>query len=48
VIEGLPAPTIDQPLAFGEPMPKLWLYTQGLIVLFVVIGMVIAIVRLSS
>jgi hypothetical protein len=29
-------------------MPKLWIYTQALIVLFVVIGMVIAIVRLAS
>jgi hypothetical protein len=28
-------------------MPKLWIYTQALIVLFVVIGMVIAIIRLS-
>jgi len=28
-------------------MPKLWLYTQALIVLFVAIGIVIAIVRLS-
>jgi len=27
-------------------MPKLWIYTQALIVLFVVIGMVIAIVKL--
>jgi hypothetical protein len=29
-------------------MPKLWLYTQALIVLFVLIGIVIAIVRLSG
>jgi hypothetical protein len=28
-------------------MPKLWLYTQALIVIFVLIGMVIAIIRLS-
>jgi len=28
-------------------MPKFWLYTQALIVLFVLIGIVIAIVRLS-
>jgi len=28
-------------------MPKLWIYTQALIVLFVLIGIVIAIVRLS-
>lgn len=29
-------------------MPKLWIYTQALIVLFVLIGIVIAIVRLSA
>jgi len=28
-------------------MPRFWIYTQALIVLFVLIGMVIAIVRLS-
>jgi len=28
-------------------MPKFWIYTQALIVLFVLIGIVIAIVRLS-
>jgi len=28
-------------------MPKFWIYMQALIVLFVLIGMVIAIVRLS-
>jgi hypothetical protein len=28
-------------------MPKIWIYTQALLVLFIVIGMVIAIVRLS-
>jgi len=28
-------------------MPKLWLYTQALIVFFVVVGMIIAIIRLS-
>jgi hypothetical protein len=37
----------EDPLAFSRLMPRLWLYTQALIVLFVVIGMVIAIVRLS-
>ena len=34
-------------LAFTLPMPKLWIYTQVLIVVFVVIGFVIAIIRLS-
>ncbi len=29
-------------------MPKFWIYTQALILLFVVAGMVIAVVRLSS
>jgi hypothetical protein len=29
-------------------MPKLWIYLQVLIVIFVVAGMVIAIVRLSA
>jgi len=28
-------------------MPKLWIYTQALIVLFILIGIVIAIIRLS-
>jgi len=28
-------------------MPKLWIYTQALIVLFVIAGMVIAVIRLS-
>jgi len=28
-------------------MPKLWIYTQALIVLCIVIGMVVAIIRLS-
>jgi len=28
-------------------MPKIWIYTQALLVLFILIGMVIAIVRLS-
>jgi len=28
-------------------MPKFWIYTQALILLFVVAGMVIAVVRLS-
>jgi len=28
-------------------VPKLWVYTQALIVFFIVIGMVIAIIRLS-
>ena len=30
-----------------EGMPRFWIYTQALIVLFIVIGMVIAIIRLS-
>ena len=34
-------------LASDHAMPKLWIYTQALIVLFVLIGMVIAIVRLA-
>jgi hypothetical protein len=29
-------------------MPKLWIYTQALIVVFVLAGIVIAVVRLSS
>jgi len=28
-------------------MPKIWIYTQALLVFFILIGMVIAIVRLS-
>jgi hypothetical protein len=28
-------------------MPKLWIYTQALIVVFVIAGMVIAVIRLS-
>jgi len=35
------------PLAFWRPMPKFWIYTQALILLFVLAGMVIAVVRLS-
>lgn len=35
-------------LAFcGFDMPKFWIYTQALIVVFVVLGIVIAIVRLA-
>jgi len=29
-------------------MPKFWLYTQALIVVFVVIGMIIAVIQLVS
>jgi hypothetical protein len=32
---------------FPPPMPKFWIYTQALIVIFVVAGIVIAAVRLS-
>jgi len=28
-------------------MPKVWIYTQALIVLFILIGIVIAIIRLT-
>jgi len=28
-------------------MPKIWIYTQALLVIFIVIGMIIAIIRLS-
>jgi hypothetical protein len=35
-----------QSLACGQ-MPKLWIYTQILIVIFVAIGMVIAITKLA-
>jgi hypothetical protein len=37
----------DAPGSVRRRMPKLWLYTQVLIVVFVLIGIVIAIVRLS-
>jgi hypothetical protein len=39
----MPAP----PASLVDPMPKFWIYTQVLIVLFVVAGMVIAITRLA-
>jgi hypothetical protein len=32
---------------FSQLMPKFWLYTQALIVVFVVAGMVIAVVKLA-
>jgi hypothetical protein len=36
----------DEALPLRAPMPKLWIYTQVLIVVFVVAGMVIAITKL--
>jgi hypothetical protein len=34
------------PATVALAMPKLWIYTQALIVLFVVVGMVIAVTKL--
>ena len=37
----------EDALASGGPMPKFWVYTELLIVLFVLAGMVIAITKLA-
>jgi hypothetical protein len=40
------AGAIRQPASVGGPMPKLWLYTQIAIIVFVLAGMVIAVTKL--
>lgn len=42
----MPGAGADDRYRASSHMPKLWIYTQGLIVVFVLAGMVIAITKL--